>query len=205
MVTIAKTARLRIEKTEKLFSLAEYLRLEEHSTDKHEYHNGKIIKMGNTKFYHNLVVTNTSCVLSNAVRPLPRKFLIVGDGQKIYIEPEKKVVYLDGLAVFEKPEFHGKSQVLIVNPLLVVEVLSPRTEKYDESGKFDSYCLLPSFKEYILIDPRKFSIEIRYKNEDGAWEINNKTEATGLIDLRSLGVTVALADIYANVVFPKKK
>jgi Uma2 family endonuclease len=205
MVTIAKNARLRIEKTEKLFSLAEYLRLEENSTDKHEFHNGKIIKMGNTKFYHNLVATNTSRALGNAIRSLPKKFLIVGDGQKIYIEPEKKAVYPDGLAIFEKPEFYGKSQVLIVNPLLVVEVLSLRTEKYDESGKFDSYCLLPSFREYMLIDPRKFSIETRYKNEKGEWETNTQKEATDSVDIHSLGVSVALADIYANVVFPKKK
>ena len=205
MVTIAKNARLRIEKTEKLFSLAEYLRLEEHSTDKHEYHNGKIIKMGNTKFYHNLVATNTIRAIGKKTDLLPKRFLVVGDGQKIYIEPEKKVVYPDGLAIFEQPQFHGKSQVLVINPLVVIEVLSPRTEKYDESGKFDSYCLLPSFKEYILIDPRKFSIKIRYKNEDGAWITHKQTEATGSIDLRSLGVTVALADIYAHVVFPKKK
>ncbi|MDZ7879534.1 MAG: Uma2 family endonuclease [Saprospiraceae bacterium] len=205
MVTVAKNARLRIEKTEKLFSLAEYLRLEEQSTDKHEYHNGKIIKMGNTKFYHNLVATNTSRVLGNAIVSLPKTFLIVGDGQKIYIEPENKVVYPDGLAIFEKPEFHGKSQVLVTNPLLVIEVLSPRTEKYDESGKFASCCLLPSFKEYMLIDPRKFSIQIRYKNEKDEWETQNQIEATGSLHLRSLRVSLALAGIYANVVFPKKK
>ena len=205
MVAISNNRIDSVEIKEKRYTIAEYLRFEEHSTERHEYHNGKIIKMGNTKFYHNLVATNTLCAIGNATSLLAKRFLIVGDGQKIYIEPENKIVFPDGLAVFEKPEFHGKSQVLIINPLLIIEVLSPRTEKYDESGKYKLYQMLLSFKEYMLIDPRKFSIETRFKDANGIWKTDTQTDENGSIDLRSLGVSILLADIYQDVVFPKKK
>ena len=205
MVAIAKSANIPAEKREKYYTLNEYLQFEEYSEEKHEYHNGKIIKMGNTKFYHNLVATNTSFALRMATKSLPKTVLVVGDGQKIYVEPKNKVVFPDGLAIFEAPEFYGKSQVLITNPLLVIEVLSPRTEKYDESGKYDLYRLLPSFKEYMLIDPRKFSIETRFETETGVWKTDSQTDSKGSITLRSLGVSLQLVDIYQNIVFPKGK
>ena len=205
MVAIAKSANIPAEKREKYYTLNEYLQFEEYSEEKHEYHNGKIIKMGNTKFYHNLVATNTSRAIGNATDSLNQRFLVVGDGQKIYVEPKNKVVFPDGLAVFEAPEFYDKSQVLITNPLLVIEVLSPRTEKYDESGKYDLYRLLPSFKEYMLIDPRKFSIETRFETETGVWKTDTQTDSKGSITLRSLGVSLQLVDIYQNIVFPKGK
>jgi Uma2 family endonuclease len=205
MVAISNNRIDSVEMKEKRYTINEYLRFEEHSMERHEFHNGKIIKMGNTKFYHNLVATNTSVALRIATKPLSRTILIVGDGQKIYIKPADKIVYPDGLAVVEKPEFEGKSQVLIINPLLIIEVLSPRTEKYDESGKYKLYQMLPSFKEYMLIDPRKFSIETRFKDENGVWKTVTQTDANGSIALHSLGISVLLADIYQDVVFPKKK
>ena len=193
------------EKVQKTYTLDEYLRREEKSADKHEFYNGKIIKMPNAKFYHNLTSTNVSTAIKIAVKLLAKKYLVVGDGQKIYIEPENVSVYPDGLVVSEQPIYHNNNEHLLVNPLLVVEVLSRSTQGYDKSGKFDLYTNLPSFHEYVLIDPRKHFVETRFREEADLWRIKSEKDPSKSVLLRSIGVSISLEDIYEDVVFPKSK
>ena len=136
---------------------------------------------------------------------MPKDYLIVGDGQKIYIESENTSVYPDGLVVSETPEFFDNQEFLLTNPLIVIEVLSRSTSYYDKNGKFDLYTKLPSFHEYVLVDPRKHYVETRFREEPDLWRIKIETDSSQAILLRSIGVSISLEDIYKKVVFPEKK
>jgi Uma2 family endonuclease len=202
---VATAEFLKKEKVQKTYTLEEYLRREEKSVDKHEFYNGQIIKMPNAKFYHNLTSSNVSTAIKIAVKLLSKKYLVLSDGQKIYIEPENISIYPDGLVVSEAPIFYKDQEYLLTNPLLVVEVLSRSTQAYDKQGKFDLYTFLPSFHEYVLVDPKRYFVETRFREEEDLWRIKTEKDPTKSVLLRSMGITISLEDIYENVVFPKTK
>ena len=187
------------EKKTKVYTLAEYLHMEGRSKDRHEYYNGKIIKMANSLFYHNLVATNTARAIGIEIKPLAKKYFVVGDGQKIYIEPENVILSPDALVICETPQFWDGKQFIITNPLLVVEVLSRSTAIFDRIAKFELYKLLPSFREYVLIDPKKVFVETRFREEEDLWRIKTEVVKENRVALRSLGVSIGLGDVYEHL------
>lgn len=191
------------KKTPRIYTLEEYLRREEQTIEKHEFYNGQIIKMANSKFYHNLIIHNITRVIGNIL--LDSSYFVLGDSQKVYIEAENAAVYPDALVICEKPEFYKGMESMIVNPLVVIEILSKSTAKYDQVDKFSLYKLLPSFKEYVLIDSRKPAIETRFQVEKDLWRFTNYTESTSSIQLQSIGISISIDDIYKKVEFPSKK
>ena len=201
---VATAELIKKERVQKTYTLDEYLKREAKSADKHEFYNGQIVKMPNAKFYHNLTSNNISTAIKIAVKILAKKYLVVGDGQKVYIEPENVSIYPDGLVICEAPIYYDNQEYLITNPLLVVEVLSRSTQSYDRNGKFDLYTNLPSFHEYVLIDPRKFHVETWFREESDLWRIRKERDPSKSILLRSIGVSISLEDIYEDVVFPTK-
>ena len=94
---------------------------------------------------------------------------------------------------------------MIVNPLVVIEILSKSTAKYDQIDKFSLYKLLLSFKEYVLIDPRKPAVETRFQVEKDLWRFTNYTDTSSLIALQSVDISISMEDIYRKVEFPVKK
>jgi Uma2 family endonuclease len=189
----------------KLYNFEEYLRREEKAVDKHEFYNGKIIKMAGGTHNHSEISANTVSALKVVVRPLPKKFRVYSSDLKIYIEPSDVGVYPDALVICEQPEFWNNRLDVIVNPLLIVEVLSPSTQSYDRLGKFELYKTLPSFKEYVLINADKPDVETRFREEPDLWRIKSETDINNLVALRSLGVSISMADIYEDIIFPEKK
>lgn len=199
---------LKLEKTvqnksERIYTLHEYLEREETSVNKHEFHNGKIITMAGGKFKHNAIASNMLAALKYIVKPLPQKFWVINSDQKIYIESASKSVYPDTLVVCQEPEYWQGREDLIVNPLLIVEVLSKSTRTYDKGAKFLLYETLPSFTEYVLIEQKKPYVEAWFKQSPDNWHKIKETELDKSILLRSLGVSVPLADIYDNISFKK--
>ncbi|MBL7814379.1 MAG: Uma2 family endonuclease [Saprospiraceae bacterium] len=188
----------------KVYTLEEYLRREERSVEKHEFYNGKIIKMPGGTDRHSEIGLNIGAALKWAVRPLPTKFRVYNSDLKIYIEPMNFGVYPDALVVCETPQYWNGRTDLIVNPLLIVEVLSRSTQVYDRFGKFDLYKMLPSFKEYVLIDSKKPSVETRFREEEDLWRIKTETNMSNTVSLRSLGVAIKMEDIYENINFTAK-
>ncbi len=185
----------------KVYTLREYLAREERSKDKHEFYNGIIVKMPNAKYNHNLVAMNTAHALRNALKLVGQKYIVLGDGQKIYVESENVAVYPDALVIFDKPIFYQNREDILLNPLVVVEVLSRKTGLYDRTAKFDLYQSIPSFKEYVLIDPKKISVETRYREADDLWRITPYSIENQNVSLKSLNVVLSINDIYENIGF----
>jgi Uma2 family endonuclease len=189
----------------KLYTFEEYLRREEKAVEKHEFYNGKIIKISGGTDIHSQVSANAILALKFVLRPLPKRFSVYTSDLKIYVEPSDIGVYPDALVICEQAQYWNNRHDVIVNPLLIVEVLSPSTQSYDRLGKFELYKLLPSFQEYVLINADKHAVETRFREEPDLWRIKTETDINHLVPLRSLGVSVSMADIYEDIVFPVKK
>jgi Uma2 family endonuclease len=192
-------------RTSKVYTLEQYLVREERSLEKHEFFDGKILKMPNAKFRHNLIATNMSFAIKLALRGQSTRYLVVGDGQKIYIPEENVAIYPDGIVICEQPIYYDNHEYLITNPLVVIEVLSRSTQAFDRSSQFDLYKSLPSFKEYLLIDSRKYAVETRFQVSEELWRIRSMTNKRQSVSIESLGITLTLEDIYDNIEFPDSK
>ncbi len=155
---------------EKKYTLDEYLTREARSLQKHEFYNGKIVRMAGAKARHNQIAANLTGALKYALRPLPRKFIVYNSDQKVYIESENVGVYPDALVVCEEPQFWRGREDLIVNPLLVIEVLSRSTASFDKSGKFLLYEQLPSFQEYVLVEQNYPRVESWFRTTEHSWD-----------------------------------
>ena len=103
------------------------------------------------------------------------------------------------IIVSEKPKYWDNNEILLINPILIIEVLSKSTRAYDRKGKFDEYKTLESFKEYLLIDQNKCHIERRFREEPDLWRDAYFTDIANSIYLKSLDCTVSLKDIYDNI------
>lgn len=194
---------LKLKKKERLVSLKEYVLWEAKRDDKHEYRNGKIVKMPYARGPHNEITVNVTASLKAAIRTLNNTYRVFSGDQKIYLPEVNHGVYPDAVAVCETPEFWDDDTLLLVNPLLVVEVLSKSTQKYDREGKFDLYKTRPSFKEYVLIRQDTCEVETRFREEPDLWRETVVTNPNGAVLLKSLGCTISMADIYENIDFPK--
>lgn len=189
----------------KIYTLAEYLCKEAKSSNKHEFINGNIIKMPYAKGPHNIISANVSAEMKIACRGLSTKYVIFSSDQKIYFPSLDEGVYADALAVCERPIYWDDAQLLLINPIIVVEVLSKSTQKYDRTSKFDKYKTLESIREYILIRQDKCYAEIWYRKEPGLWQETIVDTLTGELLLQSIGVTIGMEYIYENVEFEEKR
>ena len=177
------------------YSLEEYLRKEAHSKNKYEFINGQIIRMPYAKGPHNIIAAN----ITIATEILNNQYTTFSSDQKIYFPSLDEGVYADSLAVCEKPLYWDNQELLLINPIVVVEVLSKSTSKYDRTGKFDKYKTLESFKEYVLIRQDKHYVETWHQEQKGLWKETIVTDLSASVYLASVGVSIPMSRIYRNV------
>jgi Uma2 family endonuclease len=188
---------------EKLYTVEEYLEMEERSLEKHEYYNGKIIKMSGGKPVHNQIAMHIGAELRFALKKTKKKFLIYNSDTKIQIPSENLFVYPDAVVVCERPILYGNRKDVIINPLLIVEVLSKATEQHDKGKKFDYYRTLPSFQEYVLLSQDKPFASVYHRETMDTWRIRDIKE--GIIDLQSIGCQINLEDIFEDIIFESEE
>jgi Uma2 family endonuclease len=181
------------------YTLEEYLQKEAKSKHKHEFINGQIILMPYAKGPHNIIAANFTIGLGIAIDALDKEYIIFGSDQKIYFPRLDEGVYADALAVCEKPLYWDEQKLLLINPIIVVEVLSKSTSKYDRNGKFDKYKTLESFKEYVLIRQEECYVETWHQIEKGLWKETIITDIDASVYLASVGVSLDMKRIYKNI------
>ncbi len=190
-----------VENIEKNYTIEEYLAMEDSSVEKHEFYNGKIIKMSGAKPNHNIIAANIITALNNVLEKKEKEYFVLTSDSKIYNPRFNSFLYPDAVVVCETIELYPGSATVITNPLLIVEVLSPSTEEHDRTGKFYDYKLIPSFKEYVLVWQTIPSVTASYKIGDRTWQ---DTEADGLdssVYLQSIDCTIDLKKIYRGIKF----
>jgi Uma2 family endonuclease len=186
-------------KMPRLYTLTEYLRREEDSAELHEYYDGIITKLPMARGPHNDITVNVSTSLKYKLKETGKTYFVRGGQQLVYLPKLNFGLYPDALVVSETPQYFDKNEVLLINPILIVEVLSKSTKKYDRTEKFDEYRTLDSFREYVLIDQKRCHIELRYRETPDTWRYSEVTDMQGSIALKSLGLSIAVADIYDNI------
>ncbi len=188
-------------KTPKRYTLEEYLVREARSRHKHEFYNGEIKIMPGGTDKHSLIGMNTGYAIKTELKKKQNKFLVYNSEMGIYLPELDFVLYADVLAVYEKPEFWQGNRHLLLNPILIVEVASKSTRKFDRVEKFEAYQTIPSLKEYILIEQNKPQVESRLIHTETHYDVKIESDINKTIALRSLGVDISLADIYENIEF----
>ncbi len=180
-------------------TVAEYLAFERASEEKHEYLNGEIFLMAGATGNHNVVQINTAASLHAQLRKRP--CITYGSDMRVRVDDSGLYTYPDISVVCDPPEFEGEDQDTLLNPTLIIEVLSPSTESYDRGRKFQHYRTLASLQEYVLVAQDSAHIE-RYLRQPGdEWLLADATGLDARIELASIGCTLALADVYEKVSF----
>ncbi len=181
-------------------SIEKYLDKESLSAEKHEYYNGEIRKMPGSSYNHNQITVQIASAILNELDIKEKPFRDLSSDQKVFIPKLNQVLYPDALVVYQKPEFwHGRKHVLL-NPILIVEVLSPTTEKYDRQDKFMSYKNIPTFMEYVMVRQDTREVETWFREETHLWRETTFSE-TGEVKLTSIGISISLDKVYRNIEF----
>jgi len=126
--------------------------------------------------------------------------IYIGD-VKLWIEAYNRYTYPDVMVVEGKATYQGKSQSVITNPRVIIEVLSKSTANYDQGDKFDVYRTIPSFQEYILISQTEYYIKQFVKNEQGKWLLTDYRGESEILKLESVDFEMSLKAIYQYIDF----
>ena len=198
------------------YTVAEYLAFEDQAEEKHEYRDGDILDRDG-----NVIDIETPTVLDmtgaveahlqidqNLSRRLGEQLdgsgcVVRGSDQRVrtdrgrYSYPDKTIDC--GPMLYDPPE----QKVVLVNPRVIFEILSPKTEAVDRGEKFTRYRSIPSLLEYILVAQNLPRVEPFYRQPDGVWAIGGMVEGLeSTLKLRSVPVELSLAELYAGVTFP---
>ncbi len=176
------------------YTIEEYLEMEELATEKHEYYQGEIFAMSGAKHQHNIVKKN---VYSSLLSKLKGKPCQPWDSDsRVHIQKNTLFTYPDISVVCGDPEFLNNDEWNLLNPTVIIEVLSPSTKNYDRGDKFNLYRDIPSLKEYILVEPEKISIEAFYINQNGQWELKEYKNLTDILEIKAIQFSMPLTDVY---------
>ena len=183
-----------------LYTVDEYLKVEARSGERYEFYNGNIIPMPGGTLPHNRICKNIIQHLGNAL-DLIKGFEIFGSDQKVYLPEYHFYLYPDAVVVAEIPVVAEEMASAIINPLLIIEVLSPSTEKYDREQKFLQYRSLPSFKEYALVRQDAPEVLTFFREKPDTWKEFMVKGIDQNVHFQSVNIDLALQLIYRNIEF----
>jgi len=178
-------------------TVSEYLAFEAKSEIRHEFHEGEIFAMAGGTPNHGLISGNVITELNLLGRKSGCK-AFNGD-VKIRIDARNRFLYPDASYVcgpLETSEFDPNS---LINPSIIVEVLSESTEAYDRGAKFRLYRMLPSLKEYILISQKEILVEVFSRKDANIWELRTYSDLSETLSLKSVKAEMLMEDIYRGV------
>ena len=176
------------------YSIEEYLEIEEAAIEKHEYYQGEIFDMAGAKHEHNLVLKNLYFALGNKLKGKPCQPF--SSDTRIHIEKNSLFTYPDISVICGDPVYRNNDDLNLLNPTVIIEVLSPSTKSYDQGEKFALYRDIPTLKEYIIADPDKIKIAAYHINSGGHWELREYKSMEEVLQLKSIKTTVKLNVIY---------
>jgi Uma2 family endonuclease len=178
-------------------SRAEYLRQERLARFRSEYHRGRVVAMAGTSRVHNRIVTNLSTSLDIQLRA--RDCNVYSTDLRVSVRGGEHYVYPDVVVTCGQEQYEDSELDILVNPLVVIEVLSDSTEAYDRGEKFRLYQSIPSLREYVLVSQRSRRLEIFRKQPDGSWRYESSPFAPPPLQIEAIECTLAPDDVYFKV------
>lgn len=179
-----------------LFTPEEYLARERKALTKSEYRNGQIHAMPGASREHNLITVNISSELHFQFRE--RTCEVYSNDMRVKVSAAGLYTYPDVIVVCDEPCFDDTHFDVLLNPTVLIEVLSPSTAAYDRGEKFASYQKLDSLCEYVLISQDRVRVE-HYLRQGDAWNLTEFHSLADVFQLPSIGCELSLTAIYAKV------
>jgi Uma2 family endonuclease len=175
----------------------QYLEIEREAEFKSEYFNGEMFAMAGAKEAHNLLATNVVGMLYAQLRSGPCR--IYANDMRVRVSATGLYTYPDVIVVCGERHFLDDRRDTLLNPKLIVEVLSPSTEAYDRGRKFEHYKTIESIAEYLLISSDRVHVDLFRRQPDGDWLLKSADRIEDTLDLQSVGCRLSLADLYEQV------
>jgi Uma2 family endonuclease len=179
------------------FSIEEYLEIENASIEKHEYYKGEIFAMSGAKVPHNMISRNFLFALGKKLQG--KSCQPFGSDQRIHIEENTLFTYPDISIICGEIITLNNDNWNVLNPTVIIEVLSPSTKNYDRGEKFKLYRDIGTLKEYILVDSESIHIEVFRLNANNHWELEEYNTITDHLEIKAIDETVSVSEIYEGV------
>jgi Uma2 family endonuclease len=177
----------------------EYLEIERKADFKSEYYNGEMFAMSGARVAHIRIVTHAISELAQQLRNQTCEPF--SSDMRVQVANTGLYTYPDIVVVCGEPKFRDESFDTLLNPTVIVEVLSESTQLYDRERKFEFYRAIESLQEYLMISSLRVSADL-YTRQPGGWLLTPQTDLQASIDLQSIGCHLLLADLYEKVSFP---
>lgn len=178
------------------YSLGDYHRIEETSPIRHEFYDGEIFAMAGGSVAHNHISANVLAALRSRLENTPCSAF--GSDMRL-LTPGGLLTYPDVMVICGQIELVPGRQDEVTNPVLLVEVLSEATRNYDRGEKLDFYKMIPTLREYVLIEQSSVAVEIHARDEQGHWSHVVDHALDQAVTLGSVSLRLALAEIYRKV------
>jgi Uma2 family endonuclease len=176
----------------------EYLAIERAAEYKNEYVNGEIFAMTGASRKHNLISGNIYGELREQLKGRPCE--VYPGEMRVKAPAARSYVYPDVVVVCGEPQFEDDYLDTLLNPTVVVEVLSKSTESYNRVDKTAYYRTIESLTEYLLVAQEEYRVEQYLKQADGRWLLSDVRSLENVIALEGIGCSLALRDIYDRIV-----
>lgn len=180
-------------------TIAEYLVLERAADYKSEYINGARRPMPGASRKHNLVTMNISASLHYQLRKRPCE--VYPSDMRVKIEATDLITYPDISIVCGEPRFDDSYKDTLLNPIVLVEVLSPSTAAYDRGDKSENYRQIPSLQAYLLVAQDRMHVEYYSRQPDNSWRFAEFKRSEDRFALAAIQCELVLEDIYEKVTF----
>ena len=180
-----------------LLTPEEYLALERKADGKSEYFAGELFAMAGASQRHNLIVANMIRTLGNQL--LERPCNVYPSDMRVKISKVGKYTYPDVVVACGEEQFEDGHNDALLNPVVIIEVLSESTEAYDRGKKFEHYQYLDSLVEYLLVAQDPYRIEQYVRRDDRIWTYSEFHRAEDIVQLSTIDCALALKDVYAKV------
>lgn len=186
---------------EQRLAALDYLVGERAGDQRHEYYDGRVVALAGGSEAHSLISVNIAASLHGQLRRTT--CAVHASDMRVAIATANTYTYPDVTIVCGEPLFTDDQRDTLVNPTVIIEVLSPSTQKRDRGYKSQKYRMIASLQEYIIVEQQTCYVEQYVCKAEFQWLLNIANRMDHSIDLSSIGCTLSLTDVYERVVFPQ--
>jgi Uma2 family endonuclease len=179
------------------FSIEEYLEMENAAVEKSEYYKGEVFAISGALMKHNKIFSKLFGALTAKLKG--KSCQPYGSDTRIHIPSNSLFTYPDIVIICGKEETLNNDGFNVLNPTVIIEILSRSTKNYDRGDKFNLYRDIPTLKEYILVDSESIGVEAWHINESNHWELEEYKSINEMLAVKAVGIDMPLQEIYEGV------
>ena len=186
----------KIPQSEQKYSVEDYLRLEKKEGTKHEFYNGRVLPKSGLGRKHNLICSNMTVAIGSRI--LGQKYEVSVNGIKVRLN-SRNFTYPDLVVVSANPQFDSNETDILLNPTVIVEVISGKTQTNDKTEKLEGYLSMDSVRECLLVKENELKVEQYAKQNPKQWMYKIYDGKDEIISLDAINCKISLAEIYSQI------